>query len=394
MNVNKYDVIIAGSGFTGSILARKLAEERNLKVCVVEKRAQISGNMYDEYDDGILIQRYGPHVFHTDRDDLYNYLLRFCKMDDYKPECKVVIDGKEMTTPFNFESIDLLYSMEEGESLKNKLKDCFGQRESVSVLELLENEEEDVRNYGELLFKKDYEPYNMKQWGISADQIDRSVIERHPVFLSYRKILHMQKYTVIPVGGFYKLFHNMLDHPNIDIILNQDINDLIDICWSEKRIKINGENWNKILIYTGPIDELCDYQFGELPYRTLNIVYQKMNIKSYQESPVLVYPQAEGYTRIIEYTKMPFQDVGEKTIVATEYPVQYNKNSDNCSEPYYPIINDKNLLLYKRYKDIVRSVPNLYVCGRLGDYKYYDMDKAMERALQVFEEISMKNGWK
>ncbi len=386
----KYDAIVVGSGFTGSVVARKLAEDYNKKVLVVERRKSISGNMYDEYDQyGILIQKYGPHVFHTNNKEVYEYVSKFCDWIPYEHSSKVKIDGVILDSPFNFNTIDKFYSEKDAQNLKNVLKKYYGEQEIVTVIELLENPIESIQEYGKFLFEKDYRPYTAKQWGISPEEIDVSVLKRCPVFLSYRTRYLNEAYECMPKEGFYKLFCNMLDHPNIQIQTDKDILDSLEIDFTENNILYDGETLDIPVIYTGAIDELLGYKFGALPYRSLKFEWKYYDMKSYQEASIVTYPQEKGFTRITEYTKMPIQDVGDKTVIAIEYPIPFRQD-DETLEPYYPVINDENNMLYEKYLEITSKINNLIVCGRLGDYKYYNMDQSVARALEVVDLIGKR----
>lgn len=388
----KYDIVVVGCGFTGSVIARKLAEEENKKILIYEKREHIAGNMYDEYNsDGILIQKYGPHVFHTDNESVYQYISRFCEWKPFKVISKVNIDGKVLPSPFNYKAIDYFYSKKEGKELKESLETYFQGQEVITVIDLLESNNLEIKKYGELLFEKDYRPYTSKQWGISPEEIDISVLKRCPVFLSYREEYLNDKYEALPKGGFTKLFERMLSHPNITLITGRDILEDIKLDDKNNCVTLNGAIFDNPIIYTGAIDELLEYKYGQLPYRSLKFEWKNLNIDSYQTSSIVAYPQAEKFTRITEYTKMPIQKIEGKTTIAIEYPIPFKKETMQKIEPYYPIINEKNNSLYQLYLNLLSFFPNILACGRLGDYKYYNMDQAIERAFEVVSIL--KKGW-
>lgn len=391
--MSNYDVIVVGSGFSGSIIANRLAVEKNKKVLVVEKRDHIAGNMYDYVDNkGIRIQKYGPHTFHTNIEKSYEFLTKFCRLEKYKLKCEAVIDGISTPSPFNFKTIDQFYSTEDSEKLKKKLVDYY-KNDRATVLEMLECKDNDIKSYAEFLFEKDYSLYTAKQWGKKPEEIDPSILKRVPVVFNYRDTYFNDKYEGIPEEGFTKVFEKMLDHENITVKLNTD---------ALKNIKIDDVNGNVSylgeiipIIYTGPIDQLFNYKYGKLPYRSLEFEYKYYNKKSFQNVAIVAHPADVPYTRITEYTKLPYQEVGENTVIAIEYPFEYDKDSVKGNEPYYPVLTEESQNQYKEYLKYSGKFKNLTLCGRLADFKYYNMDQVIERALNVYEEIRFeenKNG--
>jgi UDP-galactopyranose mutase len=271
-------------------------------------------------------------------------------------------------------------------NLKNKLLEKYSGRDTVNIFELLQNDDQDIQSYGQLLFEKDYRPYSSKQWGIPPENIDESILKRVPIFLSYRKTRFDDKYQCLPSKGFTALVKNMLDHPNITIEKNVNALDRFNFC-SAGGIYYKDKKYSGLVIYTGPIDALHNFRFGELPYRSLEIQYEMYNCSSYLTYPAIACPQAIGFVRKTEYTKIPKQNVGNQTVIGIEYPVQYDKNNLNSIGPAYPILNKKNCELHQKYLVECAKFKNLFVCGRLGDFKYYDMDIAMKRALDLVESI-------
>lgn len=384
-----YDYVIAGAGFSGGILARELAEKLNKKVLVLDRRNHIAGNMYDEYDaNGILVQRYGPHTFVTDNAEVIQYINRFVPWHDYFITAQVEIDGKLMPMPFNYKSIEMLYEKTRAHSLIQELEKAFPGQRRVPVFSLTEHDSPNISEFGRLLCEKDYIPYTSKQWGINPEDIDKSVIERVKVALSYDENYMQQKYQVMPEHSFTEFFTNLLNHKNITVQLNSDI---------LKYLKVNYEK-NKILfmdaevpiIFTGPIDELFDCRYGRLPYRSLNIEFQSHDRDYYQKAPFIAYPQAKDYTRITEYKYLTGQKKSDRTTISIEYPLNYDPEERVGNIPYYPVICEKNHEMYSRYRVLADKFHNLFVCGRLGDYKYYNMDQAILRAFQVFHNIELR----
>lgn len=377
----RYDMIIVGCGFTGATIAYKAAKDGK-RVLILEKRDHIAGNMYDYMDDtGIMVQKYGPHSFHTDKEEVYDFISQIGNWYEYILRARVMIDEKYTPSPFNFKTIDQFYSEEEAAKLKEALTKYYNNAKKVTVVELLESKDERIRQYAQFLFEKDYRPYTAKQWGIDPGDLDISVLKRVPVRLDYTDGYFDDKYQLMPEGGFTKLFEGMLDSPLIDVELNCDALSRIRI--ENNEIWFDGEKLDIPLIYTGPLDELFDNVYGRLPYRSLRFDLQVHNVDSFQEASGVAYPMAEGYTRITEYKKLPIQDVKGKTVIAVEYPTKYGEKDGK--EPYYPILTRESIEAYGKYKALAEKVDKLYVCGRLGDFKYYNMDDAILRALEVYE---------
>ncbi len=390
-----FDAVVVGTGFSGSIIARKLADNLNKKILVLEKRNHIAGNMYDEVNDkGIRVQMYGPHTFFTDKKWIVDFVQEYTEWEPCEVTAKVEIDNKLYTLPFNFQFIHEYYEEEFAQMLIKKLKAAFGGMERVSVYELLDSKDDDIANFGKMLCEKDYYPYTSKQWGLPMENMDRSVISRVKFALSDDRRYIQQKYQYNPVNGFTSFFENILDAEKITVLKNTDALECISFDESNGKVLFswNGTEHCCPIIFTGPIDELFGCRYGQLPYRSLDIIIETLNQDSYQDVPFVSYPQAEGYTRVVEYKKLTNQSVKDYTTISTEYPIEYVPDKNL---PYYPIINDPNTNLYNKYKELADTFSNLFVCGRLGDYKYYNMDAAIERALEVekvIEEYIIKTG--
>lgn len=383
MDFENYDAIVVGCGLSGSVAARELAE-RGKKVIILEKRNHIGGNMYDEVDEnGILVQKYGPHTFHTNKKELYDYMCKYEEWEPFYLKCMAQIDGKFTPTPFNFQTIDDFYEKDKAEKLKNRIREYYGDVESKTIVELLECEDELIREYANFLFDKDYSLYTAKQWGIKPSEIDVSVLKRVPVNFSYKDRYFEDTYQIMPKHSFTQFFINLLNHENITVKLNEDALKYIEVDTDNKLVKVNGERWNKRIVYTGPLDQLLKYKYGVLPYRSLRFDYQMKNVKSYQPAPVVAYPQEEGYTRITEYTKIPVQEK-KVTKIAVEYPLMVEEGKEN--EPYYPILTKKSKCIAEKYYSTVNEISNISICGRLAQFKYLNMDQTLEIAIKFFGE--------
>ena len=377
------DALVIGCGLSGCVIARHLAEQGK-HVQIWERRTHIGGNMYDYTDEhGILVQRYGPHTFHTKKKELYDYMCRFEQWQPYRLTCGAVWDGKYTPTPFNFTTIDTFYPLEQARMLKQKLAEVYRGRSAVTVVEVLENSDLDIRGYAEYLFRNDYAPYTAKQWGVSPSDIDVSVLKRVPLRFSYDEGYFDDPYEVMPAHSFTAFFENLLNHRNIEIKLGVDA--LERLSMQEDWIVLDGEMWNKPLIYTGALDELFDCMYGRLPYRSLRFEWKYEEKDSLQPAPVVAYPQEAEYTRITEYKKLPTQQV-KGTSYAVEYPLPYQEG--RAMEPYYPVLTKESMAQYAQYSALAERIPNLYCCGRLADFRYYNMDQALERALELCGQIA------
>ena len=377
------NILIVGCGLTGSVIARELAELGHV-VRIWDRREHIGGNMYDYIDEhGIVVHKYGPHCFHTNNKDLYDYMCRYNKWHPYRINCQAVIDGKATPSPFNFQTIDDFYSKEDAVKIKKAFHDEYPNREFVTVVEALESPNEQIKKYAEFLFEKDYSLYTAKQWGMSPKEIDPSVLKRVPLRLSYNDGYFDDEYQIMPDTTYEDFFKNLLNHQNITVELGIEALDYITKDEANKRILINGDGSYQV-VYTGALDELFDCRFGKLPYRSLRFDWKYEDKDSFQGAPLVAYPQAKGYTLIVEYKKMTTKAV-KGTSYAIEYPLPYKSGCE--VEPYYPVLTEESNLLYKQYEQLADSYYNLFHCGRLADFKYYNMDQALFKALEFSMNI-------
>lgn len=375
--------LIVGCGLAGSVIGRELADAGH-QIKIWDRRDHIGGNMYDYKDEhGIIVHKYGPHCFHTNDKNLYDYMCRFNEWQPYKMICKAEIDGKTTPSPFNFKTIDDFYSKEEASKIKKALISEYPNREFVTVVEALDSSNDLIRNYAKFLFDKDYCLYTAKQWGMKPSDIDPSVLKRVPLRLSYKDGYFDDKYQMVPNNRYEDFFNNILNHPNITIELGIEALDRISIDEKKLKIIVDGDDSYQ-MVYTGALDELFGCRYGKLPYRSLRFEWIYEDKESFQDAPLVAYPQAEGYTRIVEYKKFPVQDV-KGTSYAVEYPLNYN--TDTESEPYYPVLTENSKTLYAKYLDLASAYKNLVICGRLADFKYYNMDQCLERSLCVAKRI-------
>ena len=383
-NIAKVDCTVVGAGFCGSVIARKLAEQGK-KVLILERRNHIAGNMYDEIDaNGILVQRYGPHIFHANNKDVYEFIIKYDTWIDYFHQPAVELGGIITPSPANYKTIDLLYKEEEAKTLKTHLEARYNGQKTVTILELLGCDDKIIKKYAEKLYELNYRPYTAKQWGIPLEEVDPSVLKRVPIRLDYTSGYFDDAFQCMPENGYTHFFKNLLEHENIEVRLSTDALTMLKIDTERKQVLFEGKQVSIPVVYTGAIDEMLDYRYGELPYRSLRFDYQTKNVDCFQEASVVAHPKAEGYTRITEFKKLPPQNIPGLTTIAYEYPLAASGNN----EPYYPVLTDDNTVLYKKYLSDLQGVQNLFLCGRLADYKYYNMDAAILRAFDVFDEVS------
>lgn len=380
----QYDSIVAGSGFAGAVVARELAERGGERVLVLEKRDHIAGNCYDVCDNhGILIHQYGPHIFHTNIERVYRYLSRFTEWYDYSHEVVANVNGQLIPVPFNLNTLYMVYEEEMARSLEKKLTETFGEGSRVPILKLMEQEDEDLKAVAEYVYEHIFLRYTMKQWGQKPEEISPEVTGRVPVLLSRDNRYFQDRFQGMPLHGYTPMVKEMLSHPGIDVMLQTDARDEIRL--EGGTIYFRGEPFSGRVIYTGPLDEFFDCCYGRLPYRSLRFEFEHLDTDSYQEKAVVNYTVSEDFTRITEFKKLTGQHMPGETTIMREYPIPYTDSEREI--PYYAIINDENRSLYERYRKLVEEYPGFYLAGRLAEYRYYNIDAIVERALSLADEL-------
>lgn len=381
-----YDFIVAGAGYAGAVCARMIAEQLDKRVLVIDRRPHIAGNMYDFTDEnGLLIHQYGPHVSVMDEEKAFGFLSRFTEWIPYHHTVRAEIDGTEVPLPFNLTGIDYLFDVKKALKLKKKLTEMYGFGANIPILQLKEAEDEEIRRLADYVYEKIFLHYTVKMWDLSPLEVDPSVIARIPIRLSYDDRHFLHKYQVMPKKGFTRLFENLLGHHNITVQLDTDAKEIIRLDERHRSILFYGNEFNGGLIYTGALDELFDFQFGELPYRSLEFEFKMWQKDHVQDSSVLNWPDERPATRRTEMKRLTGQKKDNVTVTVTEYPGTYQRGAEKYAEPYYPIANEECQRIYRKYREKAEQFPRLVPVGRLADYKYYNMEATVLRALDVFE---------
>ncbi len=362
-----FDYLVVGAGFSGSVIAERLASQLGKKVLVVDKRNHIGGNAYDHYNEsGILIHKYGPHIFHTNSRDVFEYLSRFTEWRSYEHRVLASVDGQLVPIPINLDTINKLYGL----NLSSFQVEEFLQSLAEPKEHIRTSEDVVVSKVGRVLYEKFFQGYTRKQWGLDPSELDRSVIARIPTRTNRDDRYFTDTYQAMPLYGFTHLFRNMLDHPNIKVMLNTDYREI------EQAIPC------REIVYSGPVDEFFDYRYGKLPYRSLEFKHETLNKSVYQPAPVINYPNEHLYTRVTEFKYLTGQEHA-KTSIVYEFPQAEG-------DPYYPVPRPENAEIYKKYKALADVTPDVYFVGRLATYKYYNMDQCVAQALAVYQRIAAK----
>jgi len=359
-----FDYLIVGAGFAGSVLAERLARGSKKKVLICDKRSHIGGNAYDHYNEnGILVHKYGPHIFHTNSREVFEYLSRFTEWRPYQHRVRASVDGQIVPIPINLDTINALYGLnlttfQVEEFFKSVAEPCEGIRTSEDVV---------VSKVGRELYEKFFRNYTRKQWGIDPSELDAAVTARVPTRTNRDDRYFTDTYQAMPLHGFTRMFEKMLDHPNIKVLLNCDYRE------------IKGEIPYREMIYTGPVDSFFDYRYGKLPYRSLEFKHETHDVPVFQQAPVVNYPNEHLYTRVTEFKYLTGQE-HSKTSIVYEFP-------KSEGDAYYPVPQKANAELYARYKELADSTPEVHFVGRLATYKYYNMDQIVAQALTVYAKI-------
>jgi len=368
----KFDYVIVGAGYAGSVLAERIANVLKKKVLIIEQRNHIGGNAYDTHDkEGILIHKYGPHIFHTVEESVWNYLSNFTEWDIYHHEVLGVIDGKKVPIPFNLNTLHELLPGVLAENIEQKLVKRFGFGKKVTILELKKENDDDLKFLSDFVYNKVFLNYTIKQWGMKPEELAPSVTGRVPVFISRDNRYFQDQFQAMPRYGYTAMFRNILDSSNIKILLNTDYKEVIKDIKYEK------------LIFSGMIDYFFDYKFGQLPYRSLDFNFENLRQEYFQDCGTVNYPNDYKFTRITEFKRLTGQKAPSTTIV-TEFSKAYVPGQEM---PYYPIPRDENENQYLQYEAEAKKQENVMFVGRLAQYKYFNQDQTVLSALKHFDTM-------
>lgn len=385
----QFDCLVIGAGFAGAVAAREFAERGGKRVLLCERRDHVGGNAYDCLDDaGVLIHLYGPHIFHTSNQRVFDYLSRFTQWLDYQHRAiaNIPCEDDRMTfpVPFNLTSLEIVFGLDEGKRLGDKLISIYGSETKVTILELRQNKDPEIAALADYVYEHVFLHYTMKQWGQPPEAIDPNTTARVPVFLSKDDRYFQDTYQGMPKDGYTTLFKTMLDHPNITTCLNTDAREVVEFA-EDGSVSLYGESFDGIVIFTGAVDELFGCRFGRLPYRTLDFVFETHHVDYWQSHGTVNYTVDEPYTRITEFKHLTGQVLPGATTIMKEHSKPYSGFDGEV--PYYAIINPENYSLYCQYKALAARYPNMYLLGRLAEYQYYNMDTIIGRALTLCDEL-------
>ena len=384
-DARRYDMVVVGAGYAGVVCARSLAERSGLRVAILERRDHIAGNAYDFLDEaGVLVHLYGPHIFHTYDERVYDFLSRFIRFDGYQHRVLANVHGTLMPVPFNHRSLLLAFGQERGEQLYRKLVLTFGENKKVPILELRAQNDKELDEVADYVYENIFLHYTLKQWGQTPDQVDPTVTGRVPVMVGDDDRYFQSPYQGMPEGGYTKLFENMLNHDLIDVFLDVDARDVLRI--EGNQVLVCGGTFAGEVVYTGPLDELFGLDLGALPYRSLDLRFETLHQDQFQPAATVNYTTSEDFTRITEFKLMTGQKLPGVTTILREYPQAYVPGSGQT--PYYAILSPENRALYQRYLDRVSGIANFHAVGRLAEYRYYDMDGVVASALNLADAIA------
>jgi UDP-galactopyranose mutase len=359
-----FDYLIVGAGFAGSVLAERLAAGSGKRVLLCDRRSHVGGNAYDCYNhDGLLVHKYGPHIFHTNSAPVFEYLSRFTAWRPYEHRVLASVDGQLVPIPINLDTVNRLYGL----SLTSFEVEAFFARVAEKIDHVRTSEDVVVSKVGRELYEKFFRGYTRKQWGLDPSELDASVTARVPTRTNRDDRYFTDTYQAMPLHGYTRMFERMLAHENIKVLLNTDYREIVDVI-----------PWDQ-MIYTGPIDAYFDCCYGKLPYRSLEFRHETIAEPRFQPVGTVNYPNEQPYTRITEFKHLTGQEHA-RTSVVYEYP-----RADG--DPYYPVPRPENAVLYERYRELTKQTPRVHFVGRLATYRYYNMDQVVAQALKLYADL-------
>lgn len=375
-----FDYVIVGGGVAGCILAERLTSNGKT-VLIIEKRHHIGGNAYDYYDrNGILVHKYGPHIFHTASKPLFEYLSTFTEWHLYQHKVLAVVEDKLVPVPFNINSLYAVFSDQMAKKLENLLLKQYNFSQEIPILDLIQSNKDELKFLAKFIYQNIFYHYTVKQWGLRPDELDKAVTARVPVVVSRDDRYFHDSYQAMPLEGYTPMFTKMLNKKSVKIMLNTDYKEVLTR--EKNTFSLFGKPFNGSVIYTGPIDYFFDYSEGELPYRSLRFEFESVHEEFTQPVGTVNYPNNYEFTRITEFKHITGQKAPYTTIVY-EYPENY----DTSKEPYYPVPRPENKALYQKYAEEAKKIKNFHLIGRLAEYKYYNMTQVMENALELADHL-------
>lgn len=381
----KYDAVIVGAGISGAVMAERLASQLNWKVLVLEQRPHLGGNCYDHLDEhGVLIHRYGPHLFHTDKQQVWDYLSQFTQWLPYEHRVLSQIDNQLLPIPFNLTSIRKVFSASVAEAMIRALRTRFGEGARVPILQLRKEQEPLLQQLAEFIYQRAFVNYTCKQWGVGPEAISPEVTARVPVVVSEDDRYFTDPWQAVPLYGYTVMIKNILSHPNIDLQLSTPMQTRVQLDWTNRQILLDGQLFEGALVYSGMIDELLPENTTPLPYRSLRFEHKHLKQQWFQPTTTVNYPNEQAYTRITEFKHLTGQQHAGTSIVY-EYPCNYDP--EQGLEPYYPIFTREAQQQYQQCVKKLKHLPQILALGRLAEYRYFDMDDAVDNALLKFREM-------
>lgn len=381
-----YDAIVVGAGFSGAICAHQLACS-GCKVLLLEKRNHVGGNMYDYFDEeGALIHKYGPHVLMTDEIWIKKFINALDDIVDIQVKMEVYIEkGLVVPLPINLNAIDKLYSSNKAKSIKEELIQGYGYGNEIHILNLLDSDNDIVKSFAEDIYNKIFKNYNMKMWGLKPQDIDKQIVGRVPVRISNNDIRSKRKYNFVPKHGYTYIFNKLLNHPLIEISLQTSSQKRLSI--ENDQVCLDGKKYNGITIYTAPLDELFDYKYGYLPYRSIWFHPYIVPSNDYFTGLAMTYPNIYKKFRTSDMERVTGVKRRKGIVLMSEYAGEYNPDDKRFNLPSYPVINDTNKLTYFKYFEKAKELKSFFFIGRLAEYRYYDMAETIERSFKLVKLI-------
>lgn len=378
----EYDYIIVGAGITGITAAEQLANVYDKKVLLIDKNDHIGGNCYDYYDEsGILVHKYGPHIFHTNNEEVYSYLSLFTTWNVYNHKLVCNINNTFIPVPFNLISIDKTMQ-DDNQKITTALLTEYIVNDTLPLDKLKESKNPDIQKLVSYVNENIYTPYVKKIYGVDPEKICEVDGVNINITISYDCRYYQDKYQAVPSNGYTSMFENMLSNHNINILLEHDYNDIISIDLENKKVYFNDEEYTGQLIFTGMIDEFFNYCYGKLPYRSIVYMNETVDQIHFQENASIIYPNDYHFTEITEYKYITGQHA-RNTTIQFAFPTDYNPKYDETNIPYYPIITEENRELFRKYEKLTEKFPQITFMGRLCNYKHLNMDEAVQNVHDV-----------